>query len=293
MKDFLSLKGLKKEEIMNLIDLALRFKKSEIGFYSKAPKNIIKVFLEPSTRTSLSFEVAAKNLGINISQIDSGNSSISKGESLLDTFLNLEALGFEAAIIRIKEEGLLKDLSEKLNLKIICAGEGRLNHPSQGLLDGLTIFEEFNSLDGLKIGVVGDINHSRVASSLVDLFENFDSDINVFQPLEFGDLRDQKFQQIDLNQLYESSDAVILLRNQFERHGKELINKEKYLDLYGLNSKRLELLKQSAIIMHPGPMHIGVEISKEAIEDSRSRIYQQVKNGVFARMAILKEVFHG
>ncbi len=293
MKHLLSIKDLSKDDILHLIDLSLRFKNSEIGFYTKAPRNIVKIFLEPSTRTSLSFEVACKKLNIHCSNLDLSQSSISKGETLQDTFLNLEALGFEGAIVRLKEEKLLKEISEKTNLSLISAGEGRLHHPSQAILDALTIYEEFKTLDNLRIGIVGDINHSRVASSFLDLMSFFDSKVLVYQPEMFGEIRSNKFISGEFSEIYKKSDVVMMLRNQFERHVDLNINKESFLKDFGLNDERLELLKNKAIIMHPGPMNIGVEISKKASQSKKSRILTQVQNGVFARMAILKEVLRG
>ncbi len=293
MRNFLSIKNLTKEDLLHLIDLSAKFKNGDIGLYSKKSKHVLKLFLEPSTRTALSFEIACKNLGVNFSILDLEDSSLTKGESILETLKNVHALGFEAAIIRIKEEGILADIADTLDISLINAGEGKIEHPSQALLDAITIHNEFKSLDGLKIGIIGDINHSRVASSNVDLLSKFDSEVSVFQPSEFGPLNDSKFTSEDVDLIYKNSDVIMVLRNQFERHQNIDVSKDQYLEKYGLNIKRLENLKKDAIVMHPGPFNRGIEICDEVLTHEKCRFYKQVENGVYARMAILKEVLNG
>ncbi len=293
MKNFLSIKSLSKEDLDHLIVLARKFKNGDIGLYSKKSKHVLKLFLEPSTRTALSFEIACKNLGVNFSILDLEDSSLTKGESILETLKNVHALGFEAAIIRIKEEGILADIADTLDISLINAGEGKIEHPSQALLDAITINDEFKGLNGLKIGIIGDINHSRVASSNVDLLSKFDSEVRVFQPSEFGELNDQKYKPEDVDSIYKNSDVVMVLRNQYERHQNIDVSKDQYLEKYGLNIKRLQNLKKGSIVMHPGPFNRGVEICDEVLTHDKCRFYKQVENGVYARMAILKEVLNG
>jgi len=293
MKNFLTIKEFNKSDLVDLITLAKKFKSGDIGFYSKKTIHVLKLFLEPSTRTALSFEIACKNLGINFSILDLEDSSLTKGESILETLKNVHSLGFNAAIIRIKEEGILSEIAGTLDMSIINAGEGQLEHPSQALLDAITINDEFQTLDGLKIGIVGDINHSRVASSNVDLLSKFDSEVRVFQPSEFGELNDSKYILEDLERIYAKSDVVMVLRNQFERHKNIEVSKNEYLEKYGLNRKRLKNLKKDSIIMHPGPFNRGIEICDDVLTHEKCRFYKQVENGVYARMAILKEVLNG
>jgi len=295
MNQFLSIRDLTREQVTSLIELAFKFKSRNIGFYGDREKSVLFLFLEPSTRTKLSFQVACQRCGLNILEADPSRSSLTKGETLFDMLKNVEALGAEVAIVRLSEENELRQLARDLKIKIISAGEGKKEHPSQALLDAMTIYENFKTLDGLKISIIGDVKHSRVAHSLMDLFSLFNSELRVFSPPEFGEVRlpYPQCEKVSLEEAYSNSDILILLRNQLERHSEEIIDKESYLENYGLNQTRLATMKQHSIIMHPGPFQRGVELCPSVLEDQRVKIFEQVKNGVFARMAILKEVLDG
>lgn len=257
-------------------------------------KHAALLFMEPSTRTQLSFSLACSKLGIQTHLLLQEGSSLSKGESLEDTFLNMEAMGLDLIIARIKEEKILESISKKLkHLNIICAGEGKKSHPSQALLDACTIFTEFKKFDDLRILFIGDIEHSRVYQSNVEWMQWFSKEIYHVSP------KSNSIFNISKNCKEDSSwddmlpyfDVIIMLRPQLERHESNIqFSPSDYHEKFGINKRRFEKISKKCILMHPGPFYQNVEFEHALLTQPNFKIYDQVKFGVFARMSILKYV---
>ncbi|WP_313599152.1 aspartate carbamoyltransferase catalytic subunit [Epilithonimonas vandammei] len=247
------------------------------------------LFFENSTRTKTSFEVAEKKLGLQVIDFEADKSSIAKGETLLDTIKTLEAIGVEVAAIRHSETRYYDALKDT-KLSIVNAGDGTGHHPSQAILDAMTIIQEFGKIEGLKIGIVGDVKHSRVANSDAGLFRRLGAKVYFSGPefwFDEGMLVNGTYMQFD--DLVKEVDVLILLRIQHERHERNFnFKSEDYLKKFGLTKEREAKMKPTSIIMHPAPINRGVEIDSDLVECERSRIFKQMQNGVFARMAILK-----
>lgn len=265
------------------------------GQYSGVNPIVCNLFFEPSTRTRFSFEVAAKKLGCHVLNFYPASSSTEKGETIYDTLKTLEAMGVNAAIIRTSEEDLLQEIAPKLSLALINAGAGSNEHPTQGLLDLLTIRQHFGYIEGLKVAIIGDIIHSRVAHSNIIALDKLNAEILLSGP-EFLMPNDEylsmfnKVRVCDVDRAVEQADIVMMLRVQKERHSqycKELILSD-YLENFGLTLAREKKMKFGAMIMHPAPFNRNIEIADELIEGPRSLIYKQVANGVSIRMAVLE-----
>lgn len=250
---------------------------------------VSNLFFEDSTRTKMSFEVAEKKLGLQVVNFEADKSSIKKGETLLDTIKTLEAIGVNLAVIRHPKTRYYDELKDA-EMAIVNAGDGIGTHPTQAFLDALTIKQEFGDLKGLKIGIVGDVKHSRVANSTSVILRRLGARVYFSGPefwFDEGMLVNGTYHE--LNHLVREVDALIMLRIQKERHTEQMnISSEDYLRKYGLTKEREAMMKPNAIIMHPAPINRGVEIDNDLVECSRSRIFKQMQNGVFARMAILK-----
>lgn len=272
------------EEINKILDLAEEFKNGKEVDY-KGKKVIANLFFEPSTRTHYSFDMAALKLGCRTQNFDAVNSSLKKGESLYDTVKTFEMIGADAFVIRHVENEYYNELVDKINVPILNAGDGTGNHPSQSLLDLLTIRQEFGKFEGLKAVIVGDIKHSRVAHTNIKVMERLGMTVYTSGPEEY---KEEGYNYVELDEIIDKVDIVMLLRVQHERHNTEMQETvEEYHELHGLNMKRVEKMKDNAIIMHPAPFNRNVEIADDVVECKKSRIFKQVQNGVYIRMALI------
>lgn len=298
IKHFLSLASLSASEISSFLDRSHFFSQNihspdKISHLLKH-KVIGNAFYEPSTRTRCSFEMAAKRLGAEVINLVPENSSVKKGETVYDTLKTLEAIGMDAIVLRHADDQVFDELKDKFTLPLINAGAGKHEHPSQGLLDLLTLREEFKRLDGLKIAICGDIKHSRVAGSMLIAAEKFGMEVILCGPEELLPHSKSSFvKEMTFDEALSKVDAVMMLRIQLERHEALELNPQTYHAQYGMNLQRLGKMQKHAIVMHPGPFNRGVELSNEIVEHPQSRIFKQMSNGVFARMAILENMLRG
>ena len=252
---------------------------------------VANLFYEPSTRTKSSFEMAERKLGLDVIPFDVGTSSVLKGETLYDTAKTLESIGLDALVIRHEQDHYFDELINRLKIPIINAGDGCGNHPTQSLLGLLTIKQEFCRFEGLKISIIGDVRHSRVAKSNAEALIRLGARVVFSGPPEWHDPKNSLCVYEDINEAVETSDVVMLLRIQHERHAEKYDPQEgAYLQRYGLTIEREKRMKNGAIVMHPAPINRGVEIDSDLVECNRSRIFKQMQNGVFIRMAVLKNV---
>ena len=288
LKGLLTLKDLSTEKIMDLINYALELKKGSRVSY--CGKKFVTLFFENSTRTHYSFIMAMKKLGIDVTDCNIQVSSVQKGESLYDTVKTFEAIGFDGAVIRHSQDEYFKEL-EGINIPIFNGGDGKTNHPTQSLLDLMTIYEEYGHFEGLKCCIVGDISHSRVAHTNIEVMERLGMDVYISGPEEYND---GSAKYLDFDEAIKTCDVIMLLRVQFERHTEKMsLTKEEYHSKYGLTMDRVNGMKEHAIITHPAPFNRGVEIADEVVECEKSRIYKQMSNGVYIRMAAISRVLDG
>ena len=303
----LSAADLTKAEALNLLSTAKELAVITDGPNKKLPtlrgKTVVNLFFEDSTRTRISFETAAKRLSADVINFSAKGSSVSKGESLKDTAQTLQAMGADAVVIRHGSSGAAKRLADTqwIQAAIINAGDGTHEHPTQALLDAFTIKQHLRGdqedLTGVKVLIVGDILHSRVARSNVILLTKLGAQVTLVAPptlLPVGVNEWPVKISYDLDSEIENCDVVMMLRIQLERMADSFFPTEReYSRRYGLNSARLAKLSKNAIVMHPGPMNRGLEISAESADDLKSVIIDQVKNGVAVRMAVLYELLGG
>jgi len=301
-KHIIALRDLNKEEIELLISTAESMREINNREIKKVPtlrgKTVINLFYESSTRTRTSFELAAKRLSADTVNISPSTSSATKGETLADTALNLLAMGPDIIIMRHAVSGSHYFLAEKVNCSIINAGDGAHEHPSQGLLDMLTMKDRFGRLDGLKVAIVGDITHSRVARSNIQGLTKLGSKVFVSGPPTMIPPGVEKLGDVTvcgtMKEAIEDADVVMMLRIQQERQGKTLMpNTREYARYFGLNPVNLKLAKPNAMVMHPGPINRGVEMSSYVVDGDQSHILKQVENGVAVRMSMLYHVSGG
>ena len=301
-KDIIALRDLNKDEIELLIATAESMREVNSRAIKKVPtlrgKTIINLFYESSTRTRTSFEIAGKRLSADTVNIAPSNSSATKGETLADTALNLLAMGPDIIIMRHAVSGSHYFLANKVSCSIINAGDGAHEHPSQGLLDMLTIKDKFGRLDGLKVAIVGDITHSRVARSNIQGLTKLGSSVHLAGPATMMPPGIEKLGNVtvcgSMREAIEDADVVMMLRIQQERQGKTLMpNAREYARYFGLNPTNLQLAKPDAMVMHPGPINRGVELSSYVADGDQSHILKQVENGVAVRMAMLYHVSGG
>lgn len=284
MKHMTTLKQLKAEEILAILDRAEEFKKGEQKTYSNMV--FANLFFEPSTRTQNSFIMAEKKMGIQDINMNVEASAVKKGESLYDTVKTFEALGVNGVVIRSSEEKYYEQLVGKVNIPVLNGGDGAGDHPTQSLLDLMTIREEFGKLEGLKILILGDIRFSRVAKTNIEVMKRLGMEVFICAP---EPLKDPSYDYIDCDDAFGKVDVVMLLRVQHERHEHRMnMTQEEYLAKYGLNKSRYAEMKDHAIIMHPAPFNRGWEIDTDLVESPKSRIFKQMANGVFTRMAVIE-----
>jgi aspartate carbamoyltransferase catalytic subunit len=303
----LSVADLTKESALNLLSTAKELAQITDGPNKKLPtlrgKTVVNLFFEDSTRTRISFETAAKRLSADVINFSAKGSSVSKGESLKDTAQTLQAMGADAVVIRHGSSGAAKRLADTqwIQAAVINAGDGTHEHPTQALLDAFTIKQHLRNnekdLSGVKVLIVGDILHSRVARSNVLLLTKLGVQVTLVAPptlLPVG-VSDWPVKiSFDLDDEISKCDVVMMLRIQLERMNDSFFpSSQEYSKRFGLNSVRLAKLSKNAIVMHPGPMNRGLEISAESADDLKSVIIDQVKNGVAIRMAVLYELLGG
>jgi len=294
-KDLLGLEYLDKEEINLILETAKPFKELFTRSVKKVPplrgKTVVLLFYEPSTRTRISFELAAKRLSADVLNISASTSSVAKGESLIDTAKTLEAMKADFVVIRHSMAGAPQILARTISASIVNAGDGTHEHPTQGLLDMFTIWEKKGKLSGLKVGIVGDILHSRVARSNIWGLNKMGAKVYVVGP---ATLIPPRIEQMgvkifyDLDEIIDELDVINILRIQIERQKENLFpSLREYNEIFGITDERLKRAKEDLMVMHPGPMNRGIEISSSVAEGSRSVITEQVTNGIAVRMAVL------
>lgn len=293
-KDLLGIKGMTSDEIKLILDTAATFKDVSERDIKKVPalrgKTVINLFYEASTRTRTSFELAGKRLSADVINISTSTSSVVKGETLLDTARNIEAMKCDMIIVRHSCSGAPEFLSKRLKSSVINAGDGFHEHPTQALLDMYTIREKLGKLEGLTVAIAGDIAHSRVARSNIHGLTTMGAKVRVCGPptmIPPGIERLGAEVNYDMNKAVEGVDVVMMLRLQLERQTAGLFpGVREYARLYGLNQARVERAAKHVLVMHPGPMNRGVEISSE-VADGTPVILDQVTNGVAVRMAVM------
>lgn len=288
MMNIFKLDDLTIAEINEILETATAFKSGLKKINYDNEKIIANLFFEPSTRTHYSFEVAEMKLGCKTINFTAETSSVKKGETLYDTVKTFESIGVDAVVIRHQEDEYYKEL-ENINIPILNGGDGTKDHPSQSLLDLMTIKEEFGDFKNLKVLIVGDIKHSRVAHSNIKVMERLGMKVYTAGPEKF---KDSNLEFVELDKMIEEADVIMLLRIQFERHQDEMkMSKKEYNKKYGMTIERMEKMKENAIIMHPAPFNRNLEISNEVVECKKSRIFKQMENGVFVRMAMIEKSF--
>jgi len=300
-KDILSLETMSVPEIETILETAREMKNIIDRDIKKVPtlrgKCIINLFFENSTRTRTSFELAGKYLGADVVNINTSSSSMSKGESFRDTLLTIEAMGTDVVIMRHESEGSAQFAADILKPALLNAGDGAHEHPTQGLLDMFTIKQYKNRLNNLKVAIVGDIMHSRVARSNIWGLLKMGAEVHVAGPRTLLPREMEKMGVIVHDRVepaLEGADVVNVLRIQKERQERGLFpTTREYARIFGINAKRMALAKPDALVMHPGPMNRGLEISPEVAYGKQSAIQEQVKNGLAVRMAILVLVLIG
>ncbi len=284
----LSMRDLAESDIFSILNDALLFETEYKDW--QLPVNqamVANLFFEASTRTHYSFESAEYQLGCKVADIDTSVSSITKGETLYDTIKTLEVIGYDAVVIRHPEDAYYARL-EGVEIPVINAGDGKGEHPTQCLLDLLTLYKEFGTLKSLKVVICGDIAHSRVAASNKHALEMLGSSVAFCGPSEW---EREGFPFVDFDEAIKSADAVMMLRIQRERGAKTTGTDAEYLNAYGMNKDRYKMLQDHAILMHPAPVNRGVEIDGDLIEAEKSRIFPQMANGVLVRKAVIKRAF--
>ena len=299
-KDLLDLGELSTEEIVHILDTAESFEEVSTRSIKKVPdlrgKVVALMFFEDSTRTRMSFELAASRLSADMLHFSSKGSSVAKGETTLDTVRNIEAMGVDVFVVRHKQSGAPHMLARNVRASIINAGDGSHAHPSQALLDIYTIRQQLGKVEGLKVAIVGDIAHSRVARSNINGLRKLGAEVVVVGPptLVPSAIRAMGCEiSNSLDDVLGEVDVINMLRIQFERLGtNQFPSVREYSRLYGLNARRMARARKDVLVMHPGPINRGIEITSDVADGPNSCILRQVSNGLAIRMAILHLVAH-
>lgn len=294
MKDLIGIKELSREQIEEILNTAKAFKEVLQRDIKKVPtlrgKTAINLFFEPSTRTKTSFELAEKRLSLDVLNFSVPTSSVVKGETLYDTLKTIESYNVDYIVIRHSSSGAAKFIADHTEASVINAGDGINEHPTQALLDAFSILETKGRIDGLKVAIVGDILHSRVARSNYYLLSKFNTEIRFVGPPTFLPTYPPENVKVfyDLKEGIKDADVIIMLRIQLERQKSGFIpSLKEYYHFWGLKKEDLSSVRHDAVFMHPGPMNRGVEISTEVVNDPRAIILRQVTNGIATRMAVI------
>lgn len=288
MRGLTTLKTLSVDKIIEIITRAEQFKNGLKKDYTGL--KMASLFFENSTRTQYSFQMAMLNLNITPIQFSAVGSSVQKGETLYDTVRTFEALGVDGIVIRHGDDRYYDKLTS-INVPIFSGGDGKSDHPTQTLLDLLTIYQEFGKFEGLKICLIGDISHSRVAHGNAEIMKRLGMEVYICAP---NDFIDETAPRLSMDDALATCDIINLLRVQFERHATSMdMTANEYHLTYGLTTERVNQMKENAIIMHPAPINRGIEIADEVAECEKSRIYKQMTNGVYVRMAVIDLVLEG
>lgn len=298
MKHLIGMKEMSKQQIEMLIVRADAWAKQPgVQVDSLHGRFVANLFFEPSTRTRFSFEVAQKRLGAHVLNFSLETSSTTKGETMYDTLRTLESMGVEAAVIRTRENGLLPELVDRVGLHLINAGDGTNEHPTQCLLDLLTIQQQFGRIRGLKVAIIGDLRHSRVLGSHLHALPKLGAELVLSGPPSMMMAETEVptgVKTVGIDEAVSTADVVMMLRVQLERHEDTIFeSNETYHQGYGLTLERAKIMKSGAVIMHPGPFNRGVELHTDLVEADNSLIFRQVTNGVAARMAVLETLLQG
>ncbi len=300
-KDLLGIQDLEPQEILDILEAAENLEEISSRPIKKAPalrgKTVINLFFEASTRTRTSFEIAGKRLSADVVNVTASTSSVSKGETLIDTAMTLDAMAADCVVIRHSSSGAPHTIARLTKARVINAGDGQHEHPTQALLDALTIKKRKGTLTGLKVAIIGDIAHSRVARSNAHLLTKLGSHVWLCSPptlmptgvCEFvTEHKEFLHYTHSMAEAIEGADVIMMLRVQFERMDESFFpSVREYFRYYGLTRAKADRAKEDAIIMHPGPMNRGVEIATDVADGPRSVILDQVSSGVAVRMAIL------
>lgn len=300
-KDLLDIKSLMKEDILSILEEGERMRDAvESGAKSLdalRDRSVATLFYENSTRTKNSFENAARFLGANVVSVSVDNSSVKKGETLIDTGMTLERIMTDAIVIRHEVAGAAKLLADNVKCHVLNAGDGLHAHPTQALLDFLTMKEIFGGFEGLEVAIIGDIKHSRVARSNIEGLKKLGANVRIFAP---NTLMPQGIDRTgvkiaeSVEEACDNADVIMGLRIQLERQKKGLFpSVGEYVKYYGITKERVALAKKNAVVMHPAPVNRGVEIASDVIDSDKSYIYRQVTNGLAVRMAVLKMLIIG
>jgi len=294
-KDLLGLEELSREELELILETAESFKEVSTREIKKVPalrgKTVVNLFYEPSTRTRVSFEVAAKRLSADVINIATETSSVRKGETLIDTGMNIEALKADIIVMRHNYSGAAAMLARHLKISVVNAGDGWHEHPTQALLDIFTLKEKLKKIEGLRVTIVGDIAHSRVARSNIWGLTKLGAKVTVCAPKMLIPPAIEEMGaevSLDIDEALAKADAVNVLRMQFERDELNAFPKQlEYFMNFGITEERLKKAKKDIIVMHPGPINRGIEMSSEVADGANSVILEQVTNGIAVRMAVL------
>ena len=298
-KGLLDIESISREDIESILTRSKTFQPGPGQPFKRTAilqgRSIVNLFFEASTRTRTSFEIAARRMGAEVVSITSSGSSVSKGESLVDTLNTLGAMRPDAIVMRHAASGAPHFLSRYLPVPIVNAGDGTHEHPTQALLDALTILDRRGTLEGLRVAIIGDIAHSRVARSNIFLLSKFGAQIVLcgpatLLPRQMGQIAPGIELTTDMEQAIRGADVIMMLRVQLERQNEAAFPAAEYFSFYGLRLEHIEAAKSNVIVMHPGPINRGREIASEVADSQRSAILNQVENGIAVRMAVLERV---